>query len=271
MARLLNPPKKNHPPVSPSRQQDRAADSAASPAPYLAPCRPRLTYRQGLLLAALFCFAIFLRLYNLSWPDKPTGDEYHYPWVGLSLLHGEPPTAWSYLKAYDELKLHKGRILHKTWTLFPVAPAFDHPPLYSLLSGAFAVVTGSAKPITYPLERYNKDNLFGPPTRDYVGNMRIWDLNFTRLRWLSAILFAWSFFMLFGIAFRAYTYNVAFGSCLFFSCISHMIIHQRVVVTETLLVPLLLTNIYVMQSYLDGKISARRFAIWTVILTASAA
>lgn len=252
----------------PSLAPEADAEDAS---PFLARVRPRLTRIQLALTLALFACTLFLRAYDLSVFPLPfiTSDEFHYPWVGMSLLNLEKPQAWSFLKAYEDLNLRKGRIFYNGHPFLIVQPAFDHPPLFSLVAGGFARLTG-AKQIEVPLEYFQTGMPLFQPTGNYIGKIKIWDFDLGRVRLLTAVLFACSFFLLFSLIRRAYSFSAAFWSCLFYGTIMHVVAHGRLIVTEALLAPLLLGNLYVLQSYLAGNISRRKFGLLTTALVAAA-
>lgn len=212
--------------------------------------------RRGVVLA-LLALTVWLRAVDLGKEPAPlaTTDEFHYAWAGLSLLTEGRPTAWSYLTGYHDSQALQGRVkaLGTSWQV--VSPAMDHPPLYSLLAGGFAWLTG-AKPL--------------PLTTDTGRDVTLWSVDLARCRVLSLILFAVSFLLLYDLAARRCGFAVALVSLLVYGCVSHMVLHSRLLVTETFTTPLLLGGLCAWERYRRGEWSERLFAIVTILLIAAA-
>ncbi len=97
-------------------------------------------------LYVIFCILVIilassLRLYHYdSIPHaKWTADELAFCWNGMSLIQNHVPTAWSWLSSYGDFPIemwqgHQYRL---------VTPWFDHPPLFSLVVGAAAILGGA--------------------------------------------------------------------------------------------------------------------------------
>lgn len=212
--------------------------------------------RRGVVLA-LLVLAIGLRAVDLGNAPAPlaTTDEYHYAWAGLSLMTEGRPTAWSYLTGYHDTQALKGQVkaLGTSWQI--VTPAMDHPPLYSLLAGGFARLTGAT-----PLRL----------TTNAGREVTIWNIDLARCRILSLILFAASFLLLYDLAARRCGFAVALVSLLLYGCVSHMVLHSRLLVTETFTTPLLLGGLCAWERYRRGEWGERLFAIVTILLIAAA-
>lgn len=214
------------------------------------------SWRWGIVLA-LLGLALFLRAAQLGSVPAPlaTTDEYHYAWAGLSLISQGRPTAWSYLTGYHNTQALKGQVkaLGTSWQI--VTPAMDHPPLYSLLAGGFARLTG-AKPLAL--------------TTNAGRNVTIWEIDLARCRILSLILFAVSFLLLYDLASRRCGFAVAVVALLLYAFVSHMVLHSRLLVTETLTTPLLLGGLCAWDRYQRGEWGERLFATVTIVLIAAA-
>ncbi len=69
-----------------------------------------------------------------------TADEIAWTWLGASLISEGAPTSWSYFSAYDDGHyIYGDSPVHAPF----VRPAVDHPPLFSLIPGAFHLLDGS--------------------------------------------------------------------------------------------------------------------------------
>ncbi len=213
--------------------------------------------RPKLIVFALLALAIALRAKDLGVAPAPlaTTDEYHYAWAGLSLLAEGRPTAWSYLTGYHETPALKGQVkaFGTSWQV--VSPAMDHPPLYSLLAGGWARLMGAA-PVRL--------------TTNAGREVTLWNIDLTRCRILSLVLFAAGFLLLYDLAARRCGFAVAIVALLLYGCVSHMVLHSRLLVTETLTTPLLLAGFCAWDRYQRGQWSERLFAGLTILLVAAA-
>ncbi len=90
------------------------------------------------LVGLLLLFSFLLRFHNYAvYPQRgATSDEYTYSFLGVSLLTQHKPISWSSFQAYGN---YKNLTIDKIY--FPIVePYFDHPPLYGLLSGGWAIL-----------------------------------------------------------------------------------------------------------------------------------
>jgi hypothetical protein len=239
-------------------RENRTSPPQAAPGSYSATLEDRASGRitTGHLIALLVLFvgSIFLRSASLGTYPAPrsTNDEYHYLWVGLSLLDTGAPVSWSYQS------VPQTRIAEVEWAPHPlviVRPALDHPPLYSLLAGVVAKMTG-AKPVNVPA----KDG----------GTVQLYDVDMGGTRVLSILLYAVSFLLLFDLIRRAVDTNTALLTVGFFGIISHIVLHQRLLVTESLSTPIWLLSLWSVQRYVTGTASRRSMAITTAVCCALA-
>lgn len=91
------------------------------------------------LLILLLLGSLLLRLHHYElYPQRgATSDEYTYSFLGVSLLTEHKPISWSYFEYKNP------KIIKIDGILFPIVePYFDHPPLYGLISGGFALLNG---------------------------------------------------------------------------------------------------------------------------------
>jgi 4-amino-4-deoxy-L-arabinose transferase-like glycosyltransferase len=223
----------------------------------------------------LLGLALVLRLTGLGTNPPPlaTADEYHYMWAGLSLATSGTPASWSWLDAYFTTPANLGVIGPKAveYLVQPrppllddparehqmriVRPAFDHPPLFSLLAGGFAALTG-AEPVR---------------AVTHLGHeLTLWRIDLRRARLLPVLLFALSFLLLYDLAARHCGQRVALLALLLYATIDHIVLHSRLVVTEALSTPLLLGSLCAWDRYRLGRWGMRRYAVCTVLGTAAA-
>ncbi|KKS80873.1 MAG: Glycosyl transferase family 39, partial [Candidatus Gottesmanbacteria bacterium GW2011_GWC1_43_10] len=94
-----------------------------------------------ILLVAIALLGLGLRLvdYDRLPGFEETQDEFFYPWAGMTMLQRKPPVGWSWFEAYPK------REIKTFWgAQYPlVSPWLEKPPLYSLLSGAWMLLSGA--------------------------------------------------------------------------------------------------------------------------------
>jgi hypothetical protein len=223
----------------------------------IAPNWSRLTRPQGTILIVLLVSALALRWFHLGVFPRPnqTADEYHYLWAGLNLLHEGKATSWSNPEYYRGMPIPQKTIVFRQAPYCMVTPALDHPPLFSLGAGSFARATGAHR---IPVPQ--------PDGTSYV----LWDVDLGRARLLSLILFCATFLLLFEVCRHAFSFDVAAITLCFYGAIAHIVVHNRLLVTENLTTPLFLLNIYYLQRYVAGKSSETAFAAVSILATAAA-
>lgn len=205
-------------------------------------------------LVVIFVCSLALRWLGLGVFPAPraTNDEYHYAWAGLSLLETGRPTSWSYMA--DE----KYQLAQIPWTPHPlvlVRPALDHPPLFSLLCGLAARLAGAHR---VDVQSTGSQSAF------------FYEVDMGRLRHLSLLLYAASFFLLFQCSRYAFGTQAGLLACVFYGFTAHIVFHQRLLVTENLTTALMLGNILAVQLFCLGTMSRRWFCVVTVLTTACA-
>ncbi|MCL4354342.1 hypothetical protein M1349_02600, partial [Patescibacteria group bacterium] len=93
------------------------------------------------ILGFILLLGLYLRHNNLyTWPRLgATFDEYAWTWQGISLIQNHVPISWSPLSPYRERKF---TIYQKT-NFFIVKPYLEHPPLFGLVAGSYAMLNGA--------------------------------------------------------------------------------------------------------------------------------
>lgn len=206
----------------------------------------RFRRRENWFVGLLFAFAMFYRLMFTSAfpPPYANCDEYSNCWVGLSLLHGEAPKGWSLLEVPSDTILGSYPL---GGSQFPIVqPGFDHPPLFSLLAGATAFLSG-APTINATL------------TGTGVATT-LWDVPIGRVRLLPGVLYGISWWLLLSLARGAVGRVAALVAVAVFSVVGTMAVHQRLVVSDNLLVPLALWVLRDLDLWRRGRITDRRAA-----------
>jgi 4-amino-4-deoxy-L-arabinose transferase-like glycosyltransferase len=121
-------PAARHPNTGPGSAADRAARR-----------------RERALLIVIVALGLFLRLHDYTQAPRlaDNDDELAWTWAGMSLWQDHSPTSWSYLRAYPHVfpipEPDNGKPLPG------VHPWLDHPPLFALLIGGYALLAGETK------------------------------------------------------------------------------------------------------------------------------
>ena len=209
--------------------------------------------RTVLVLAWIIFIAAFgLRIVGMG--DYParhaTDDEFGFLWGGLNFWDSGVPESWSDLG--PELRIGNATYDGRGYNI--VRPYLDHPPLFTVLVGAFARLTSPQR-----IETHDKGN-----------TITIWDVDLHRTRWMMIPIFVVNFWLLFSLAGMAFSPRAALVTVLFYGFMSHAVAHGRLIVADNLSGMLLLANVWAIQSWLSGRSSHGRMALLTVILTAAA-
>ncbi|QSJ17278.1 glycosyltransferase family 39 protein [Nostoc sp. UHCC 0702] len=202
-----------------------------------------ISNNKDFLLAALITIlGTLLRIYDYSVvPQKTfTFDEYAFAWSGMSLIYHSVPTSWSYLSAYDTDTLINIEWLGKK-NLYLATPWFDHPPLFGLIVGGFAILLGA--------------NTFWECTTELI---RVPSLIFTSI----------SIFIFYFITNKLFNTRIATITTLIFATDPLFVYLSRLAVSENLLILILLGSLFCFLEYLN---TSRPIYFYILILLTSLA
>jgi hypothetical protein len=166
----------------------------------------------SLAWCALFALYLGIRAYHIDQAPahNDTTDEYAWTWSGMTLLQTGVPHAWSNLAAYTE---RREQIDWRGHRYKLVQPWLDHPPLYSLYAGGWMLALGY---------------------RD------MFEVDFRTMRLGTLPLSAASFVLLTAVLGRLLPPAEVLVSLLLYAVLPPIVLHQRLVVSENLCVPLTL-------------------------------
>lgn len=179
----------------------------------------KFTNIQLLILAAVLIISFLLRYHNhIYFPKRgETSDEYAFAFQGVSLLTRGYPIAWSAIPIYPEKNRSNLTI---DGIYFPIVhPYLDHPPLFGILSGSFAIL---------------KNQIFFD------------DIQLSTIRKLPLLLSMISTLLLFLIANKLYGFKMGILTVLIFSTVTVYVLNMRLNVAETLITPLLLLSLFIL-------------------------
>ena len=152
-----------------------------------------------------------------------TFDEFAWTWLGINLIQKNIPISWSSQPQYKE-KFH---LRYQGAAFWIVKPYLEHPPLFGLVAGSFAIFNGA------------KD---------------MYNVTLEKIRPLSLILGFFSIFMVFLLSEELYGREVAILSSLLYATVPTIVIGSRIVQNENFLIPFWLLSLYIILKYLKtGK------------------
>ena len=186
------------------------------------------------VLVAVFLIGLALRSQHRDTLPKhnETIDEYAWAWSGMTLLHDGTPKAWSYLGCYHDLPWMSWR----GWGYKIVRPWLDHPPLFSVVMGAWMLAGGY------------KD---------------IFEVDLGWMRWMPWLLYIMNFWLLVKLL-RRYFEPAAVTLGMAFLAVSPLVvIDQKLVICENWFVGVYALTHLAWLNWLDTR---RRRYLWGVAL-----
>jgi 4-amino-4-deoxy-L-arabinose transferase-like glycosyltransferase len=186
-----------------------------------------------LILIFILFLGIGLRYSDLyKYPRHgATFDEFAWTWLGINLIQNNVPISWSPHPQYKDRK----EIKYQGAAFLLVKPYLEHPPLFGLVAGSFAMLNGA------------KD---------------MYDVTLEKIRPLSLILGAVSMVAVFLLTKELYGNLTAFLSVALYATVPTIVIGSRIVQNENFLIPFWLLSLYLVTKYLkSGKKKFRNFAI----------
>jgi len=177
-----------------------------------------------LSLVLILLLGFFLRFHNYEkYPRHgATFDEFAWTWQGISLWQKGVPTAWS---PHDQYKNFEVKKFQGAWVRL-VTPYLEHPPLFGLIAGGFAILTGSKE---------------------------LFDITLSQIRILSLVLGTSSIFLVFLLAKKLYGPPIGLLSALLYATVPTIVIGSRIVQNENFLIPMMLTVWLLILNYLKTK------------------
>ena len=184
----------------------------------------------SVLISLILALGLFLRLHNYTQfpPRGASSDEYTYSFLGMSLLEKGVPTSWSFFPQYfTTAHTYNLTIDH---IFFPmVTPYFDHPPLYGILVGGWAMLNGQESFST---------------------------IKIGTIRQIPIALGIITSLLLYILSYKLYGKKTALWALLIYSTSTIIVIETRAVFAENLFTPILLGSIlliYTLQKHVSVK------------------
>lgn len=182
-----------------------------------------------LVLVLILILGFYLRSNNLyTWPrEGATFDEYAWTWLGISLIQNHVPESWSRHPQYTNRK----EVIYRKADFTLVKPYLEHPPLFGIIAGSFALLSG-------------------------VRDMYHVDLN--HIRGLSLILGILSIFILYIFAAEVYDYRIGLLTSGIYSIVPTVVVGSRIVENENFFIPFFLLSLYLIAKFIKTKKAIHR-------------
>ncbi len=177
-----------------------------------------------IILGLILLLGLFLRNHNIyTWPRLgATFDEYAWTWLGINLIQNHVPESWSPHAQYKERK----HIVYQEANFFLVKPYLEHPPLFGLIVGSYALTNGV------------KD---------------IYDVDLQHIRGLALLLGVLSIFILYVFAAEVYDYKIGLLTSGIYATVPTIVIGSRLVENENFFIPLLLISLFLISRFIKTK------------------
>ncbi len=181
------------------------------------------SFTEYFLLGFVIVLGLFLRHYNYQTIPRhgATFDEFAWTWLGMNLIQKHTPISWSSQPQY-KIRQH---LVYQGAAFWIVKPYLEHPPLFGIVAGSFAIINGA------------KD---------------MHHVTLSNIRPLSLILGTFSIFMVFLLSHELYGKEIALLSSLIYATVPTLVIGSRIVQNENFLVPLWLLSLYLIIQYLKA-------------------
>ena len=174
-----------------------------------------------LLLVLILVLGFFLRQDKIdTWPRLgATFDEYAWVWQGISLIQNHVPISWSPLAPYT----NRQNVIYQKTHFFIVKPYLEHPPLFGLVAGSYALLNG-------------------------VKNM--YSVDIQHIRGLALLLGVLSIFILYIFAAEVYDYKIGLLSALIYATVPTIVIGSRIVQNENFFIPFFLLALFLISKFI---------------------
>lgn len=184
----------------------------------------RFHFVPALLFFFVLILSFSLRIHHYAtWPRLgATFDEFAWTWQGMSILQEGVPQSWSYHPHYKERKL----VTIQQANFILVRPYLEHPPIFGLVAGSFALASGQTDFSTIALSK-----------------MRVLSL---LLGMISVVLVYWLAMLLYGK-------KVGLLAAVMYGVTPTVAIGSRLVQNENFFIPVWLGMLILLWYYLKTK------------------
>lgn len=174
-----------------------------------------------LILVLILVLGFALRNHNLNtWPRLgATFDEYAWTWLGINLIQNHTPISWSSHPQYTNRK----HLSYQGAQFWIVNPYLEHPPLFGIVAGFYALVNGANSML---------------------------DVDLGKIRGLALLLGVLSIFILYVFAAELYGYKIGLLSAFIYSLVPTVAIGSRLVQNENFFIPLFFLSLYLIVKFI---------------------
>lgn len=174
-----------------------------------------------LVLIGILLLGFWLRSINYTvWPRHgATFDEFAWTWLGINLIQKGVPISWSSQPQYT----HRHHLIYQKAAFWIVKPYLEHPPLFGLVAGSFALFNGA------------KD---------------MYHVTINNIRPLSLILGVLSICIVYFLTLELYESTTALFAAILYTTIPTIVIGSRIVENENFFIPFWLLAIYCIRLYI---------------------
>ena len=165
-----------------------------------------------------------LRFHNYTvWPRLgATFDEYAWTWQGMNIIQHGVPSSWSPHPQYTDAK----DITYQKTHFRIVKPFLEHPPLFGIFAGGFALLSGAND---------------------------MYDLTINHIRPLALILGTISMLLVYLLTKNIYDRKTAILGTILYATIPTIVVGSRILQNENFLIPCFLLTLYVTSKYIRSK------------------
>lgn len=190
----------------------------------------------GMLLGILL-LGLFLRTNNLfTWPRLgATFDEYAWTWQGMNLIQKGVPVSWSPHPQYKNAK----DITYRKTHFRIVKPFLEHPPVFGLVAGAFAILNGASD---------------------------MYHLTIVNIRPLAVVLGVLSILIVYLLTREIYDEKTGLIAALLYSTIPTIVIGSRIVQNENFFIPVWLLSLWLVVEYIKNEYKNKNLLYFAAIL-----
>ncbi len=176
------------------------------------------------VLGLILILGLFLRQDKINtWPRLgATFDEYAWTWLGMNLIQNHVPESWSPHPQYK----NKHLIAYQKAYFVLVKPYLEHPPLFGLVAGGYALLSGVKDPLHV-------------------------DIN--HIRGLALLLGVLSIFLIYIFAAEVYDFKIGLLSSFLYSMIPTIAVGSRIVENENFFIPFFLLSLFLISKFIKTK------------------
>src|SRR5258706_13971709 len=177
-----------------------------------------------IILIGIVLLGFLLRSNNLyTWPRLgATFDEYAWTLLGINLIQNHAPTSWSPHAVYSNAK----DITYQKTHFRLVTPYLEHPPLFGLVVGSYALLSG---------------------VRD------MYHLDLQHIRGLALALGIFSIIMVYFFTTEIYGLSIGLVAAFLYSVTLTVVIGSRLVQNENFFIPFFLLSLFLIAKFVKTK------------------